>query len=135
MIEKVQVLTIGIKMRYLVDVCREGFLWYRNYSYKRRSLGEALGGLNKVWDHLYEIKYENVHLSKKYAKVVDFSYCIMQVAFQNTLKLVKFFQCEEIILWGQFDLEHVIIDGRVEVPGEESHSRVLCILFLTKLYL
>lgn len=40
------------------------------------------------------MKFENVHLSKECGKIVEFRYSIMQAAFENALKHVKFFHLE-----------------------------------------
>lgn len=50
-----------------------------------RYVREMWKSLKKIQDDLHEMHYGNVHLTKDYMKVVDFSNSIMEVVFENSL--------------------------------------------------
>ncbi|CAI8590549.1 unnamed protein product [Vicia faba] len=70
-----------------------------DYSHKiirelEKSLGEAHEGLKNAQDDLSGVQSKNIHFSKEYVKIVEFSYSIMKMAFENSHKQVVFFQLE-----------------------------------------
>lgn len=50
------------------------------------SLSEVQDGLKKCDDGLWEIRHENLELSKELVKSVEVSFFVMQVYFENALQ-------------------------------------------------
>lgn len=47
--------------------------------------------IKKTQADLHELQFKIFDLPKEYARVVEFTYSILQVAFENALKHVEFF--------------------------------------------
>lgn len=87
-----------------------------------KSLSETQSGLKASQDELHEMQSKNVLLTKEYTKALKFSYFIMYVASENTMKQVEFFHPRASISREQIHYEQEIMGVIMVIIVEKSTS-------------